>query len=395
MRILVVAPGDEEIGGVPSVIGNLTRYLHNQGHEIIFLYSGKRTFAKIKTTKVGLTAFELNLQAPVGERHRLISLILFFIRFPIGMYELVRIIRQKKIQIVNIHYPLDNACYFALCRRIFSLAVVTSVHGADLFPNGKRREKYSRAIRLLLHASDRIVAPSRGFQQDVARLFPALQDKLVCIHNGVNLAELQRSWQDTTTERAQPYLLCIAMHNEKKGLDVLLRAFALMQGVPLPYKLVLVGDGPLRGDLESLALSLGIQHKVAFLGRQGRTQVAKLIQGCEVFVLPSRSEPFGIVLTEAMACQKPVVATTVGGIPEIIQDGTDGILVEPDNPDALAEALLNVLQNQALRLSIAHSGYMTVVKKFSSEKTGASYEALFTDLIDSLKIDGSISLQRQ
>ena len=143
--------------------------------------------------------------------------------------------------------------------------------------------------------------PHGGGQQDIASLFPSLKDKLVFIHNGVNLAELHSSCQDTTTELDHPYLLCIAMHNEKKGLDVLLRAFALIQGVLL-YKLVLVGDGPLRGYLESLALSLGIQHKVEFLGLQGRAQVAKLIQGCEVFVLPSRSEPFGIVLTEAMAC---------------------------------------------------------------------------------------------
>jgi len=385
MRIMVVAPGDEEIGGVPSVIRNLTQYLHNQGHEITFLYPDKYTFAKIKTTKAGFTAFELNLQGPVGDRHPLISLILFLMRFPIGMYELVRIIRHKKIQIVNIHYPADNACYFALCRRILAIAVVTSVHGADLFPNGKRRDKYSRAIRLLLHASDRIVAPSRGFQQDVVRLFPSLKDKIGFIHNGVDLAELHSACQDMPPVE-HPYLLCIAMHNEKKGLDVLLRAFALMQGVPLPCKLVLVGDGPLRGSLERLALALGIQHQVEFLGLQGRAQVAKLIQGCEVFVLPSRSEPFGIVLTEAMACKKPVVATTVGGISEIIKDGTNGLLVEPDNPNALAEALLNVLQNRALRLSIANNGYMTVVKEFSSEKTGSLYEALFADLVDSLKI---------
>jgi glycosyltransferase involved in cell wall biosynthesis len=386
MRILVVAPGDEEIGGVASVIRNLTQYLHNQGYEITLLYLGKTTFTKIKTTKAGFTAFELNLQAPFGERHPLISLILFFIRFPIGMYELVRIIRKKKIQIVNIHYPTDGDWYFALCRRVLSIAVVTSVHGADLFPKGKRRVKYSRAIRLLLNASDRIVAPSREFQQDVASLFPSLKDKIVFIHNGVNLAELHSSCQATPTELTYPYLLCIAMHNEKKGLDVLLRAFALMQAEPLLYKLVLVGDGPLREYLESLALSLGIQHQVEFLGLQGRAQVAKLIQGCEVFVLPSRSEPFGIVLTEAMACKKPVVATAVGGIPEIIKDGTDGILVEPDNPNALAKALLNVLQNRPLRLSIVNNGYMTVIKKFSSEKTGSSYEALFADLVTATRL---------
>ena len=96
-----------------------------------------------------------------------------------------------------------------------------------------------------------------------------------------------------------------------------------------------------------------------FLGRQGRTQVANLLHGCEVFVLPSRSEPFGIVLVEAMACKKPIVATTAGGIPEIIENQKNGILVEPDNEKALAEALITVLKDENLRINIAVKGYST------------------------------------
>jgi glycosyltransferase involved in cell wall biosynthesis len=120
---------------------------------------------------------------------------------------------------------------------------------------------------------------------------------------------------------------------------------------------------------------------VTFLGWKGRAQVAELLHGCEVFVLPSRSEPFGIVLLEAMACKKPIIATTVGGIPEIIEDGKTGILVEPDNPDALAKALIALLRNPALRRTIARNGYVTVRERFRCENTGAAYEAAFRNLL--------------
>jgi len=171
------------------------------------------------------------------------------------------------------------------------------------------------------------------------------------------------------------------MHNKKKGLDVLLRAFALLRhGAAGPLRLVLVGDGPLRGDLEALALSLGLSDHVDFLGRKGRRDVARLLQNCEVFVLPSRSEPFGIVLIEAMACRKPVVSTKVGGIPEIIETGKNGILVEPDDPSALAEALATVLRDHDLRESLASNGFSTVHEQFSVDNTGAAYTELFADI---------------
>jgi len=128
---------------------------------------------------------------------------------------------------------------------------------------------------------------------------------------------------------------------------------------------------------------LGIADKVEFLGRQGRIKVVELLQGCQVFVLPSRSEPFGIVLIEAMACRKPIVATKVGGIPEIIENGRNGILVEPDDDKALADALLTVLKDANLQRQVAENGHATVLERFRSEHTGFAYEALFADLLDS------------
>ena len=385
MNVLIVAPADEEIGGVTSVMRNLARYLHRRGHTVFFFHAGKSTFTKTRVTKAGFTGFELNLQMWLRDRSVLSRPIYLLVRFPLAMYQLIRIIQKKHIDVVNIHYPGEFGAFFALCRRIVSFSLVTSVHGADLFPGGKPQNSYPERLRFLLKSSDRIVAPSQRHLEDVAAVFPFLRKKLTFIHNGVDLEELQFPRRSSIPEVQGNYLLCIAMHNEKKGLDVLLRAFALLQNTAPLLKLLLVGDGPLRGELEGLAQALGIANRVQFLGLRGRDQVARLMHGCEVFVLPSRSEPFGIVLIEALACKKPVIATTVGGIPEIVENGKSGILVEPDNPEALAAALTSMLQNESLRLAMARAGNARVREKFSTENTGSSYEALFDNLLTSGK----------
>jgi len=101
-----------------------------------------------------------------------------------------------------------------------------------------------------------------------------------------------------------------------------------------------------------------------------------------VFVLPSRSEPFGIAIIEAMACEKPVISTKVGGIPEIIEHGRNGILIEPDDPKALTEALIMLIKDPELRFRLARNGYATVHKQFSSRNTGSTYEGVFEGLLE-------------
>jgi glycosyltransferase involved in cell wall biosynthesis len=385
MRTLLVVPWDQTGGGVASVVGNLAHYIQNQGHTVLFFYPGrgKTLSLKKKTTRRGFHGFELRLGLPLRAAYPMLSTIAFLLLLPITLGQLIYLIYRYKIQIVNIHYPVDYFFYFALCRGLLPIKLVTSVHGADLLPGGKPRVKYSYALKLLLRASDRIVAPSRSYQEEVVSLFPALQEKIMHIHNGLDMAELMGpTWEEGREER-QRYILCIAAHNEKKGIDVLLHAAKRLQQAGAAVKIVLVGDGPLRRRLEDLAVSLGVQEQVDFLGSQGRTQVAALLHGCEVFVLPSRHEPFGVVLLEALACQKPVVATAVGGIQEIIENGQNGILVPPDNAEALAGALLAVLQDQALQRALGSQGYRTVHERFRFESNGATYIAVFRHLIGS------------
>src|SRR5215468_2319414 len=160
VRILLVTSEDETIGGVAYMVGNLARQLKERGHAITFFYSGNTLFLTGKTTKWGFPGFELNLQLPFGDRHPIVSLPLFLLRFPIGLFQLIWLIKKHRIQIVNIHYPAECFFYLGICRRILPIRLITSVHGADLFPDGTARATYPKTIKLLLSSSDRIVTPS-------------------------------------------------------------------------------------------------------------------------------------------------------------------------------------------------------------------------------------------
>jgi glycosyltransferase involved in cell wall biosynthesis len=350
MNILIAVPWDQSGGGVASVVGNLGKYLEGCGHKVLFFHPERRAFwLKQGTTRWGFPGFKLRLGLPFTPTRPILSTLAFPIQLPLTLFALTRLILQQKIEVVNVHYPSRSFVFFALCRNFLPIRLVTSIHGADIFPKGKPREKYHAWLKFLLRTSDLIVANSRMFRKDFLGVFPDFEKKTVVIHNGVDLDELNQPLKDGYRRNGRRYLLSVARHNEKKGLDVLIRAFAEIARNHPQLELFLVGDGPLRGKLEDLTKSLALESRVRFLGSQRRPNVAKLLHGCEVFVHPAISEPFGLSVAEALAARRPVVATNTGGIPEIIQDGTSGILVEPGKAGALAEAISALLDDRELQ----------------------------------------------
>lgn len=385
MRILIAVSQDEAIGGVASVVCNLAQHLQKQGHEIYFFHSAGNILMKKRLTKIGFPGCYLRLQLAFGERHPVVSVLAFIALFPIGLFQLFWLIVRHKIQIVNVHYPDDSFFYFAICKRILPFRLITSLHGAEVFPGGARRINYSREFRLLLASSNLVVAPSRWFQQRCIAVFPELERKTTFIHNGINLDELTDLSLGKAKNMTGPYVLCISAYKEQKAIDVLVRAFTRVHEIDPAIKLVIVGGGDLRHESEDLANVLGIRDRIEFLGPKSRAEIATLLSGCKVFVLPSRFETFGIVILEAMACQKPVIATRAGGMPEIIENGKNGILVEPDNPHLLAEALITMLKDDVLRNRIASDGFDSVCERFRRDQTGVAYEAIFTELLANKK----------
>lgn len=383
MNVLLVVPWDQEFGGVASVVGNLARCLERARHQVVFLYPGRADRLRQRRTMWGFSGYDLNLKAPFVRHRPVRSVVAFVVFFLPTLYQLGRMIRSRGIRIVNIHYPTEAFVYFGVSRWVLSIRLVVSVHGADLFPDGQAREKYPWALRFLLFSSDAVVAPSQAFLQDCLVAFPRATKKAVCIHNGIDVEELTRAGEATGAAEEGRYLLCIAAiaaNNKKKALDVLLRAFAWIRETDGVLRLLLVGDGPLRRQHEELARSLSLEDRVEFLGWRGRGEVARLLRGCEIFVLPSRSEPFGMVVAEALAFGNAVVVSAVGGIPEIIESGRSGVLVEPDQPAALAREILALLEDGSLRQSLGQAGYQRVIERFTCETMSAGYESLYSAL---------------
>jgi glycosyltransferase involved in cell wall biosynthesis len=383
MTILFVVPWEDAVGGVTYVAGNLARYLHDRGHQIFFLLGGKSVFLRPKLTNFGFPGFELRMQAPLGERNPVISLSVFLLLFPITLLQVIGLLLRYRIHVINIHFPEQWCLYLALSGRLLRTVLVTSIHGADVFRNGTLSGKLPWPIKLILRASSLIVAPSQQCRKYLVNALPDVAGRTRFIHNGVDLDRFDKSPQQIPEQRCGRYILCVSACKQQKALDVLIDAFKIVSESLPSFNLVVVGDGPLRQELEALTDSLNLKQRIQFLGYQTAAQVANLLHGCELFVLPSRFETFGIAVLEAMACRKPVVATTAGGIPEIIKNSQNGILVEPDDPAALAEAMLLLLKDPGLQQTIAKNGRATVETKFRWESTGRAYEDAFSRLIES------------
>jgi glycosyltransferase involved in cell wall biosynthesis len=181
----------------------------------------------------------------------------------------------------------------------------------------------------------------------------------------------------------QGSLVVLAVGNliPTKGHEVLLRAVAsLAQEFPA-LELEIVGEGPERDRLESVADKLQITGRVKFLGRQSRDQVAAAMKRCTVFALPSRNEGLGCVYLEAMSCGKPVIGCRGQGIAEVIRHGSNGFLVGPDNEKELSLALAMLLRDENLRRNLGRAARDTVIDRFTLTQQAESLARIYRESV--------------
>jgi len=166
----------------------------------------------------------------------------------------------------------------------------------------------------------------------------------------------------------------------RKGLGDLLVALSRVVKKKKNTKIILVGRGGLKNHLQKIALRLGISNNIIFTGQIPIDELIRHYAGADVFVLPSYYEGQGLVLLESMACGTPVIATRVGGIPEVVTDGENGLLVEPRKPEHLADAILKMIDDKELRIKLGKKGRETAVKKYDwkiiAEKMEKIYESV-------------------
>jgi glycosyltransferase involved in cell wall biosynthesis len=270
---------------------------------------------------------------------------------------LLELLGRFRPDVVHVHCVSTNAYYALEVQEATGVPLIVSLHGEltmDAQGLFKRSALARDILRRGLRRADAVTACSRQTLAEAEAFFgEPLGEKGVVVYNGI--AE-GGGGEIVPFEHPRPYILAIGRHVRQKGFDILLHAMKQLGPAGDPYDLILAGDGVEHEPLKSLATALGLGDRVVFPGQVDHPAAISLFAGCKVFVLPSRNEAFGIVNLEAMVAGKPIVAARVGGVPEIVLDDENGLLVAPENPSELAETLRRLLADEAWQRRLGKAG---------------------------------------
>lgn len=289
---------------------------------------------------------------------------------PAAVAALARHIRRFGPDLVHthlIHADLHGALAAALAR----VPTVSSFHGTHPF---FERGPVRLAERLALRRARRVIAISRWVREFLLAQGLARPEQVDVVYYGVRAGGWQAAGADRKRAREalglgpEEYVVGVASRLvPHKGHDTLLRAGAQL-GDAVPLRVLVAGDGPLRERLQRLASELGLEKRVRFLGFLG--DVRLLLHACDVFCMPTSAalrEGFGLAALEAQAAAVPVVATRTASLPEVVADAKTGILVSPDSADELAEALLALARDPALRARLGEAAARRAAERFGIE----------------------------
>jgi glycosyltransferase involved in cell wall biosynthesis len=294
----------------------------------------------------------------------------------------LQLIKEYRVALMHAHEFAMNT-YGTLVSLVAGAPLIGTVHGKNYYPERwRRRVAYRWVARRAV-----MVAVSEDLKGFLCRRLGICHQNIVTLYNGVDCDAYQPRTGASCAIRnelglaGRPVIGTIGNLYSVKGQQYLLDAATLVTRAVPDATFVILGRGDLLDMLKERARALGIEKRVMFLGY--REDVAALLQAIDVFVLPSLSEGLPLALLEAMAAAKPLVATEVGGIPEVVVDGETGFLVPPKNPEALAEKILLLLTDAELARRLGRHARLRVEERFSIASMVRAYEALYARCIGS------------
>lgn len=291
-------------------------------------------------------------------------------RVALGWIELVRVLRSFRPDIIHAHLPLAILLLTSVRRGTESARIATHHHGDHFMTSGK-----------LLHVAvdhgsgsrmDLIVSPSESVRKFLLSMYAYSPEQVVTIRNGWSGVPLHQPHAEPRLRQGPPTIVSVGNLRPEKGHLTLVDAFARVKEALPAAHLVLVGDGPLRDSIQTRAAELGITSSVELAGFV--SNVWPYLSRANVFALASRYETLGVAAQEAMAAGLPVVATNVGGLPEVVQDGKNGLLVPPEDPTAMADALLRILLSPNTSSSMTSEALQTAARSTALEMVDRYFE---------------------
>lgn len=270
--------------------------------------------------------------------------------------------RDTPFNVIHAHAALPCGHAAAIISERLSIPFVVSVHGLDAYFTRQAgrfvRSRCKRVVENVYRRANAVICISEAVREQVNRHIPATT---AVIYNGVN----PEMFAPPIAPGSQTTILSVGNLIPTKGHASLLRSFARILAEFPECSLEIIGDGPLRADLQKLAVDLGIARAVHFRGRRSRDYVAKAIRRCRLFALPSEYEGLGCVYLEAMACAKPAIGCRGQGIEEVIEHGKSGLLVSPVNDVELSDAIVTLLRDAGLRQRIGSNARALILERFT------------------------------
>ena len=302
--------------------------------------------------------------------------------------KIVQVSRAFSLDIVHAHYAVPHATAAFLARELLSAdggrapRIVTTLHGTDITLVGSD-PSYSETVSFSIQQSDGLTAVSESLRVstcdglNVTREILVIPNFLDCaVHRRMDVPDLR-----TRFTRGNPdtrIVIHVSNFRPVKRLDAVLSVFdRIRRGVPA--RLLLVGDGPEMETVHRLARTLGIEPLLDLVGEQ--EEVLQLLSVADLFLLPSAQESFGLAAVEAMACEVPVVASNVGGLPEVIVDGVTGFLHPPEALDAMAASGIAILADVERRRTMGAAARRHVLDRFDADRIVPLYEQYYRDIL--------------
>lgn len=364
------------IGGIETFSEDLISVLRAKGHQFSIVTCASELAGAQQESTNGIKIYRFPfhraiLNKDLKEIHQLSS-------------QVAQLIRDLNQDLVHINSSQPSIFFYSLAQEELNLPTLFTVHG--LPPRGCN--KNSLVGRSMLNA-DWVTANSKSTLQIIRSLLPEISSRSSLIYYGIRAPMLPTS----EISFDPPKLLCLGRLVEEKGFDIAIQAFSEVQKVFPNAKLIIAGDGIVRGELERQVEYLGLAQSVEFKGWCQADSVTHLIDDSTMMIVPSRyQEPFGLVALEAGQRARPVVAARVGGLAEVVLHNENGLLFESENVNELTQQIILLLKHPEMAETLGRAGFRRSHQLFSMEKAANAYEAIYQSLIgESDKKTGELS----
>jgi len=299
--------------------------------------------------------------------------------------KMVEVAEFENLDLLHVHYAIPHATSAFLAKQIINgkrdLKIVTTLHGTDITLVGLE-PSFLPLVKFSIDQSDGVTAVSRFLKEKTITNYNS-DKQIEVIPNFVDTELFKPNNENEFRKRIAPEGEKILVHTSNfrvvKRVTDTIKIYERVNKI-IPSKLVLVGDGPDRSDCERLCRELDLCDGVKFLGKQ--EGLVEILTSCDVFLIPSQSESFGLAALEAMAAGLPVVSSSVGGLPELVKHNETGFIAEIGDVDRMAKYVIDLLKNEKKYELFARNARQRAVDKFDTSKIIPLYESFYDEVLN-------------